>query len=256
MEHNLTSPLALHLKVDTGFHRYGISPDEIPLAIEIIRNLKKCRVEWVYSHVAWNSDPTHQHKIQKQIQLFEDMVKTIEEGIGYNVKRHLLSTGGITQYHKYKYEGVRVGIGLHGYSPDPTHIPYLKNPYSLKAPITHIKKIRKGEGAGYDSSFVAHEDMTLGIIQIGYADGIPINAHKKNVVFYFEGKPLRVVTRPCMDTTFLDVSSTPGIYEGAMVEVFGDNSQPYYKLALQCETIPYALLCSISERVKRIYVKK
>lgn len=249
----LNSCISLHLKIDTGFHRYGISPSEINELIQIAKKFSNFKISYCFTHLAAPANPYFHDYTKKQIELFNSVLSYLKREYSNDIKTHIYSSGGLNWLSFYKSNGIRVGIGLHGFSPDPTHQPFLKNPYTLKAPVIQVKKINKGDAVGYDLSYIAPSTRKIAIIAIGYADGIPLWASKKNVSFFYNSKPLPLIGRTCMDVCFVDASKTD-IKEGDFVEIFGDNSQPFYSLAHKLEKSPYELLTSLSSRIKRVYV--
>ncbi|HRI01232.1 MAG TPA: alanine racemase C-terminal domain-containing protein, partial [Saprospiraceae bacterium] len=126
--------------------------------------------------------------------------------------------------------------------------------HTLKARISQIKIIQAGESVSYNRSFVADKEMKIAILSIGYADGLPRNSGTKRVSVNIKSQTAPILGIVCMDLCMIDVSNVPDCKVGDEVEIFG-KQQPIEILANACETIPYEILCGISPRVKRIFIK-
>ena len=148
---------------------------------------------------------------------------------------------------------VRLGIGLYGVSNDPQEQRFLENVGTLKSIISQIRVINVGESVGYGRRFIAQKETTIATIPIGYADGI--SRHWGNGVGFvtINGQKATIVGSICMDMLMVDVTSIP-CEERDEVIIFGENPQ-VQEIASVCDTIPYEILTSISQRVKRIFYK-
>ena len=147
------------------------------------------------------------------------------------------------------YEMARMGIGLYGIS-DPQHSelePVLK----LKTKITQIRTIEKGESVGYSRAFIAKDPMRIGVLAIGYADGLMRSYSQPGSVF-LKGQRAPIIGNICMDMTMIDLSQIDA-KEGDDVEIFGDHIS-VQEVADKTGTIPYEIFTRISDRVKRVYL--
>lgn len=145
---------------------------------------------------------------------------------------------------------VRLGIGLYGFNEEFQE--HLQTVARLKTKISQIKKVAKGESIGYGRKGKAKEDITIATIAIGYADGL--NRLLSNGVgeVFVKGKRAPIIGNVCMDMAMIDVSGIKDLQVGDLVEIFGDNISAS-ELAQKLNTIPYEVLTSVSERVKRIF---
>ncbi|MFM7309960.1 MAG: alanine racemase, partial [Flavobacteriales bacterium] len=125
---------------------------------------------------------------------------------------------------------------------------------SLNTVISQIKSIQAGESVGYGRSFKADKDMRIATIPIGYADGLPRMLSNGKGAVFISGKRAPIVGRVCMDMTMVDVTDLD-CKEGDSVEIFGKNIT-LLEFAKMCDTIPYEVLTSIPQRVKRVYVQE
>jgi alanine racemase len=149
---------------------------------------------------------------------------------------------------------VRLGIGLYGISPSPEEEKSLQNIGSLKTSITQIKHLKSGESVGYNRAYICKEDKTIGIIPIGYADGLNrlLGDEKSSVIV--KGIKVPIIGNVCMDMCMVDLSETKA-EEGDEVVIFS-TQQHIRELANVAQTIPYEILSGISRRVKRVYFKE
>jgi alanine racemase len=168
--------------------------------------------------------------------------------------RHILNTSGISNYPKAQYDMVRLGIGLYGISNDPEEQPNLENVGTLKSIISQIRTIDAGESVGYGRRFVASKTTKVATVPIGYADGI--SRHWGNGIGYvtIHDQKASIIGSVCMDMLMVDVTDIP-CFEGDSVIIFG-TSPTVIEMAEKLQTIPYEILTSISQRVKRIFYRE
>lgn len=248
----LENPINIHLKLETGMHRLGFEAHQQEALVGALVQSKNLKVQSVFSHLAAADDPTERDFTQQQIQQFEVLSRGLAEGLGYRFDRHLANSSAISAYPEAQYDMVRLGIGLYGVSSNAQEMEFLKPISSLKATVSQIKHLRKGESLGYGRSYIAPEDQTIATISIGYADGFRRSLGTGVGEVAIRGKRYPVIGRVCMDMCMLNI--TGGLVaEGDEVEVFG-NTISLYELAEKMDTIPYEVLTSISERVKRVYL--
>lgn len=236
----------VHIKLDTGMHRLGFSEEEMPTLLNLLRNEKQLKVSTVFSHLAASDDPQFGKETLMQIQRFRMMSDMLVNGLEDEILRHILNSSGIDNYPEGQFDMVRLGIGLHGVFNDKR-----KPVASLYTHISQIKMLRKGEGVGYGFSFIAPTDMRIATIAIGYADGFSRQLSNGVGEVVINGQRAKVVGRVCMDLTMVDVSQI-NCQEGDEVEIFGETIN-VGEMAEKLNTIPYEVLTSISQRVKRIY---
>jgi alanine racemase len=168
------------------------------------------------------------------------------------ILRHLLNSSGIERFPEACFDMVRLGIGLYGISAN--HQDRLQPVSSLKSIISQIKPVIKGESIGYGRNYMAEKDMTIGIVPVGYADGLRRDLGKRGGTFLVKGKEVPVLGNLCMDMCMIDLSGTDA-GEGDEVVIFG-KERPVPELAGRLGTIPYEVLAGLSERVKRVYFQE
>ena len=243
----------IHIKLDTGMHRLGFEENTIE---ELISNLKynpSVRVQSILSHMATSDDMQHYDFALSQIQLFEKLSSKLIKELNINPVRHILNTSGISNFPNAQYNMVRLGIGLYGVSNDRTEQKYLENVGTLKSIISQVRTIPAGDSVGYGRRFMAEKETKIATIPIGYADGI--SRLWGNEAGYVVIKNLKapIVGSICMDMLMVNVTGIE-CKEGDSVIIFGE-SPTVTEMADVLKTIPYEILTSISQRVKRVFFR-
>ncbi len=248
-------PMRVHIKLDTGMHRLGFQPDDLPVLVGILRNAPLLHVTSVFSHLVASDTPEHDEFTHRQAQRFVHMAQALEQALGYRPLRHLMNTGGIARFPQYQFDMVRLGIGLYGVDGNPEVQQALRAVHTLKATISQIRRIGAGETVGYSRKGVVARDSRIATVTIGYADGLLRMAGNGRYQLAVHGRPAPVVGNVCMDMTMIDVTDIPGAREGDEVVVFG-KTPTIHQLAACLQTIPYEVLTNISQRVKRVFFQE
>ena len=246
-------PLNVHIKLDTGMHRLGFSNDELPELIRRIKANPMLHVKSVFSHLATADNPAEDAFTLGQIRKFEEGSQMIQE-VFPHVIRHILNTAGISRFPQYQFEMVRLGIGLYGVPTCEADKELLQPVVSLKTTINQIKRVPAGDSIGYNRHGRAEHDMRIGIVPIGYADGLSRLLGNGNGKFYVNGQQVPVVGDICMDMCMLDLTDVEAA-EGDTVVIF-DTEHSITDIARACQTIPYEIMTRVSQRVKRVYYQE
>ncbi len=246
-------PLNVHIKLDTGMHRLGFSNDELPELISRIKANPMLHVKSVFSHLATADNPAEDAFTLGQIRKFEEGSQMIQEAFPH-VIRHILNTAGISRFPQYQFEMVRLGIGLYGVPTCEADKELLQPVVSLKTTINQIKRVPAGDSIGYNRHGHAERDMRIGIVPIGYADGLSRLLGNGNGKFYINGQQVAVVGDICMDMCMLDLTDVEAA-EGDTVVIF-DAEHDIADIARACQTIPYEIMTRVSQRVKRVYYQE
>ena len=255
----------VHLKIDSGMHRLGFEEKEINDLINKLNSFKKNNkpkiiIKSIFSHLAASETKVHDDFTKKQIALFQKIYERLSEALGYRPTRHILNSSGIVRFPEHQMEMVRLGIGLYGIDESGILQDQLQTVNTLKATISQIKIIEKGETVGYGRSGKADHNMRIATLSIGYADGLLRKAGNGNYNVLIKGKKAPLIGNVCMDMVMADVTQIPGAQEGDEIIVFGKYNnkitQPVQELARCLKTIPYEIFTSISGRVKRMYVQE
>ncbi len=242
----------IHVKIDTGMHRLGFLPTQLPELMIRLKSQKGLKVKSVFSHLAASESWLFDDFTQKQIDILDAVHKEIEKEAGHSVWKHILNSAGIERFPNSQWDMVRLGIGLYGVSA--SGLNGLKNVFTLKSTILQIKNIQNHETIGYGRKEALNRDARIATIRIGYADGLDRKFGNRNGKVLINGKFVPIVGNVCMDLCMVDVTDIDA-KEGDIVIVFGENLS-VIDLAESIDTIPYEILTSVSPRVKRVYVKE
>ncbi len=244
----------IHIKIDTGMHRLGFEEENIQELFQILKGNESVQVKSILSHMATSDDMKHDAFSKSQIALFDKLSSQLQKELNYNSIRHILNTSGITNYPEAQYDMVRLGIGLYGISNDSDEQKELETVGTLKSIISQIRTISAGESVGYGRRFIAERETKVATIPIGYADGIRRSWGQGVGYVVIENKQAKIIGSICMDMLMVDVTDID-CKEGNAVLIFGENPTVSF-MAKQLNTIPYEILTSISQRVKRVFYRE
>jgi Alr-MurF fusion protein len=244
----------IHIKLDTGMHRLGFEENNLDELIAILKGNQLVTVKSILSHMATSDDLKHKDFTKYQIALFEKLSSKLMNELQIQPIRHILNTSGISNFPEAQYDMVRLGIGLYGISNDIEEQKYLENVGTLKSIISQIRIIHLGESVGYGRRYIADKTTKIATIPIGYADGI--SRHWGNGIGFvtINNQKASIVGSICMDMLMVDCTNI-NCKEGDTVIIFGDSPTVVY-MANQLQTIPYEILTSISQRVKRVFFRE
>lgn len=248
----------VHLKIDTGMGRIGLAADSNSVAeVQKILFLPGLEVEGIFTHFAKADEKDKTYTI-RQLELFQDFVKQVEEESGYSFPlKHAANSAAIIDHPEAYFDLVRPGIILYGLNPSlevQLSRVELRQAMSLKARVTHVKQVPPGTAISYGGRFVTTEDTLIASLPLGYADGYSRLLSGKARVLW-QGQVAPIVGRVCMDQTMFKASGLD-VQKGDVVTLIGkdgDNFLPVDELALILGTINYEVVCMISDRVPRVY---
>ncbi|MEI8059451.1 MAG: bifunctional UDP-N-acetylmuramoyl-tripeptide:D-alanyl-D-alanine ligase/alanine racemase, partial [Ferruginibacter sp.] len=244
----------VHIKLDTGMHRLGFIPSEIPDLAFKLKTSGQFKIQSVFSHLAASDDSAHDAFTNQQAESFLNSCKLIQDNIKYLFIKHIANTSAIHRHKELQLDMVRLGIGLYGVDSDIAMQQQLKNVSTLKTTISQIKKVTAGESVGYSRNSIAEKDTIIATVRIGYADGYPRSLSNGMGKMWLKGKRVPVIGKVCMDMTMLDITAIEA-NEGDEVIVFGEDLA-VAELAIWANTIAYEILTGISQRVKRVYFEE
>lgn len=245
----------IHLKLDTGMHRLGFLIEDMEALCALLKTASNVNVSSIFSHLASSEDEADDAYSHSQFDQFDKMYDQLSFALKTSPKRHILNSGGISRFPNRQYDFVRLGIGMYGVDKNPKIKPSLQKVHSLVASLIQIKKMKSGQSIGYNRKTVLKSDTLVGIVNIGYADGLMRNLGNGKFSFKIQGKEVRILGNVCMDLTIVNLSNVPTSKVGDQVVVF-DASHPIESLASAAGTIPYEILSRISSRVKRKFVQE
>ncbi len=249
----------VHIKVDSGMNRIGIAVGKEGFAdkIKAIKNLPGLDAEGIFSHLAC-SDSEDREFTLRQIDVFKNAVSILEkEGIVFNC-RHIANSAAIFNYPEAHFDMVRAGIVCYGYQPSEfVSVPDLVPAMSFRCNVSFVKTIEKGECVSYGATYEAEKNTDIATLTVGYADGYS-RLLSENAEVIVKGKRVKIVGKICMDQCMADVSEVNNIAVGDVATLFGkdeDNIISVEEIAEKLGTINYEVLCMVSRRVLRLYIK-
>ncbi len=280
----LSRPVAVHLKVDTGMARLGLPLNELEKFVGALQRVPEIELEGVFSHLA-SSEVLDDSDTRRQIQRFEEALKTLEHHGLHPPIRHLANSSAAIGRPDTRHNFVRPGLAIYGYqlplvnhdgNPDTSALARLDLQPVLqwKTRIISLRDVAAGQPLGYGGTYVTTEPSRIAVIAAGYGDGYsrknsyPRNGRvspgssngssreaRSNVLV--RGQRAPVLGRVSMDTTIVDVSHIRDCEIGDEVMLIGRSGREEitaWDLARWAETLPYEVLCNLSERVLRRYV--
>jgi len=245
----------IHIKLDTGMCRLGFVESELSELIEILNSKDNVKVNTIFSHLACADIAEEDRYTRGQIALYDSMSRRVIDALGYPIVRHLANSAAIERLPEAHFDMCRLGLGLYGFGFN--HNPKLRPISTLKSRIVQIKHLAKGSRVGYGDGCKLTSATTIATIPIGYADGLNRHLGYGRWSVLVNGKSSPIVGRICMDSCMVDITSVGDVVEGDEVTIFsatkGNNIEDMAKIL---KTIPYEIMTSISDRVKRIYIKE
>lgn len=255
LRHEKQQAIPVHLKIDTGMHRLGFEPDEIPRLTELLSENPRIEIASVFSHLAASDVPELDAFSLQQMHLLEQAYQQICRKLTYKPMKHILNSAGISRFPDAQLDMVRLGVGLYGIGVSTEDQQRLENVSTLKTIISQIKKIQPGETVGYSRKGIVNKETLIATIPIGYADGFSRQLGNGRGEVIIRGHRAPVIGNVCMDMTMINISSIPDVQEGDEVIVFGKDLS-VTEIASKLNTIAYEILTSVSARVKRVYLRE
>ena len=260
---NTPETLRCHIKIDTGMGRIGLkhdTPESCAREIAEMMKINKLSVEGIYTHfaVADSDDPDNIAYTDKQEKFILDTYDSLVN-MGIKLKHcHFMNSAATCYRNNSRSTLSRAGIILYGLHPDISlEIPEGLEPVmELKAVISHIKTVNKGDCISYGRTFRAEHEMKIATVTIGYADGYSRLLSSKGEILV-HGKRCKITGRVCMDQLMIDISDVPEAKAGDIVTLIGKDGNDCItadELASIYGTIGYEVVCGISKRVPRIYI--
>lgn len=256
----------VHVKIDTGMSRIGFMCQSFPEDMQSIYDiahvcaLDNLKVKGIMAHFSVADEGVCGRAFtQDQLDSFNYVVETLGDmGIKFDIVHH--ANSGATEYYPAAHLSmVRAGIILYGLAPNPAIKPRfeLEPLMTLKSTVSFVKDLRAGCSVSYGRTFTATRDMRVATVPIGYADGY-FRSISEEGYMSVKGKKAKILGRICMDQTIIDVTDIEGVEIGDEVTVFSngaDNAPTANDLAEMAGTINYEIICAVSKRVPREYIK-
>lgn len=235
--------LKVHIKINSGMNRLGINNKEEFNQVYSLIKESNLILEGLYTHM---HSPHNKEFTDNQIKTFKDITSNIDYKDIPII--HLGASEFTDNYKKLDYvNGCRLGIIMYGLCPSTLN---LKSTFKLYSEVIAINEVKPNETVGYNANYLVTNPSKIAVISIGYADGIIRKNTNRDV--FINNKRYKIVGNICMDMLFVLVDDTVTI--GDKVEIIKDNSH-ILEISDHLETIPYEVICSISKRVPRVYIK-
>ena len=254
----------VHIEIDTGMNRGGFGDDWGLLLPEIVKAVKANEIKaiGIWSHFA-RADEPNEVMNKTQLDVFTQKVKQLNDAGVSPEFIHIANSAASLSNEAAHKNIIRWGIGLYGLSPDVLNMGDskslgLKPAMKLFAKLQLVKAVKAGQSVGYGGTAITKSDTKLGVVTLGYADGVPRNANNSAGIFV-AGKRAPIIGRVSMDQFVVDLGTDSSAKTGDEVIVFGDGSQGEYTIdewAKACGTINYEIVTRIGVRVPRIYSRE
>lgn len=245
--------IPVHVKIDTGMGRIGVSYGEAFLFVRDIARLKSVRLEGVFTHLAC-ADTDRRFTLQ-QIRLLDGLISRLKAS-GVRVPLvHAANSMAVIDYKESHFNMVRPGLAMYGLYPKPGLKVSLKPVLSLKTKIVYLKKVPRGTGISYGHTYVTHRATHIATLPIGYGDGYPRNLSNCAPVL-INGRVFRISGRVCMDQMMVDVGHAKAMPGDEAVLIGSQRGKRITaeNLAELAGTIPYEIVCGLGSRIPRVYI--
>ncbi len=243
----------VHIKLDTGMRRMGFDPErDMDALIQRLKRQNAVIPRSVFSHFVGSDSDDFDEFSRHQFALFKKGSKQLQGAFRHHILRHICNSAGIEHFPEYHLDMVRLGLGLYGV--DSRTNKTINNVSTLRTTILQIHDVPAGESVGYSRRTFLSRDSRIASIPIGYADGLDRHLGNRHAYCLVNGRRAEYVGNICMDVCMIDVTDID-CREGDQVTIFGADL-PASVLANILDTIPYEVMTSVSNRVKRVYFQE
>jgi len=247
----------VHIKVNTGLNRYGISPTEVVSFVEKVSKLENVEIDGIYTHFATPYTDLDFTKVQYNT--FQQVRKDLEDKNIHIKMYHCANSAAAMDLPDTQMDGVRVGFSLcnGNIGLEPKNQWNLKDAFELKTRVKLIRHVKKGDRIGYENSYFCPKDMTIGVLPIGYADGIPTIFAKDGYVLV-RGNKCRIIGSICMNQIFIDLSHKESNYheedEVTIIGKQGNNVLTYRDIGMVVGAGDAETLLRVNMQIPRLFV--
>lgn len=251
----LPEPIDVHLKLDSGMGRMGVTPDRAVRLVQSIRSAASLRLTGIYSHFA-SADFKQLDLAQRQFSTFRQSLSELSDFLPRGVIRHMANSAATITLPEAHFDMVRPGLALYGYLPA-EHMAErvrLRPILRLVSHLTAVKELPAGHCVGYGQTFTTQRSTRLGIVPIGYFDGF-LRALSNTAIVSTPAGDAPVVGRISMDQLAVDLTDLPLAGPGTEVTLISDESErpnSVAAIARRLGTIPYEITCLLGQRIDRV----
>lgn len=240
----------VHIKLDTGMHRLGFDPQkDMQTLISRLKHQNAIIPRSVFSHFVGSDSDDFDSFSAQQFALFDEGSKLLQAAFTHKIIRHMDNSAGIEHFPERQLDMCRLGLGLYGINPRTNQV--IHQVSTLRTTILQKREVKAGDTVGYSRKGTIAHDSVIAAIPIGYADGLNRRLGNRHGYCLVNGQRAPYVGNICMDVALIDATGID-CKEGDRVEIFGEHL-PVTVLSDILETIPYEVLTSVSNRVKRVY---
>ncbi len=244
----------VHIEIGSGMGRTGIRPNRIEEYVEKAKQYKNVLIDGVYTHLS--SPDTDREYTEKQLASFDKAVEYCKDNISTIRYIHAEASNAILNFPESRYNLVRPGIIMYGYESSEGALQKIniKPVCKLKSKIVMVKTVKKGTSIGYGRSYITKKETKVATIPIGYADGFR-RCLSNNWYVYIKGKKCPIIGNICMDSFMADVTDIEEVNDGDEVIIWDNKNIKLEEISDRCGTINYEIMCTISDRVPRCFIK-
>jgi alanine racemase len=253
-----SEPARVHLKLDTGMARLGVTPHELPGVARAFLRHPEIVLDGLMTHFAC-ADSGEVESVTHQLDVFDSLTGTLKEmGLLPRI-RHAANSAAIFQTERAHLDCVRPGIALFGVEPRPKMAPELRPAMCVRTEVVALRSLEPGDSAGYGATWTAKRPSRIATIPLGYADGLSRALSNKGQVLV-RGRRAPVVGAVSMDLTMIDVTDVMGVeirdevvFIGSQRGPLGEDEITVSEVSETLGTIPWEVLTNVSRRVPRFY---
>lgn len=250
--------IKLHIEIETGMNRHGVPIDRLEDFLKLLRQFPSLQVEGIMSHLADADNPKSDEFVKTQVARFDTAVEAVQR-YGFDPTYiHIAQSAGSTKVHSKTANTLRPGISLYGISPLADNdkqsgtLSDLKPALTLTSTIAKVVELAPGDTVSYNRTFITNKPTRIGVLPLGYYEGVPRSLSNKGVVKYGNGY-LPIVGRVCMNHTMIDLTDTHAKL-GDVVTIISDNRGHQNTVSSICRThnlFNYELLVHLNENIRR-----
>jgi len=254
-------PLRVHAKIETGVTRLGMAPERAAISISQLLSDSAFELEGAFTHLAAVEELESGYTLQ-QLERFESALRPVEAALRLRgALRHAAASAAAMLFPRARFDLVRVGISTYGLWPSPETRNALSEPIALepalswRTTLVSVRDVPAGTSVGYGCTFHTERPSRIGVLPIGYAEGIPRVASNRGAVLV-EGSRAPIVGRVCMNMTMVDVTDIPLAHAGSVATLIGSNGNETLGAedwGRWADTIDYEIVARLPAELPRVY---
>jgi alanine racemase len=244
----------IHLKVDTGLGRIGLTPEDTLSFIKKVQCMKNIQLEGIFTHFA-EADNRDKSFTEKQFKMFTSLLYSLHQEKIHLPIEHAANTAAVLDLPHMSLDMVRIGLLLFGLYPSPSvrRIEGIRTTLQFKTRIVYLKNVRASSSISYGRTYTANRNTTVATLPVGYADGYS-RLFSNTATVKVRGMKAPVIGSVCMDQTMIDVTDIPGIEIGDEVTLWSDDG--FYQSAEWMQSIVNEVVCMTDrKRVPKLFIK-